>query len=182
MQRGKRNAAQLRKGWPVYAPHTSALISLVCGLARAAYPHVPARGSASAGASSRARDSGGQAVDRGALARFDAANWLSPITFIHLKAPDSGCSPATRARSPASFPPFFIPFRVYLSRLRPRSRLRQPAREHATFTIVAIQFHSTRRLASNSNRAARASIFRPRVARVRRRFLKIKSREKPPNG
>jgi len=37
---------------------------------------------------------------------IDGANWLSPITFIRLKRP------VAAARS-ASFPPFFVPFRVH---------------------------------------------------------------------
>lgn len=108
--RGKRNAAELRKGWlcSVHAlrhtlrAHTSALISPVYARARTHSSKHSTR--------TRVRDglnsSIGVALVRkervwiGRAIRRDrrSANWLSPITFIHLKS--------TRLAPPPSLPPF----------------------------------------------------------------------------
>lgn len=57
---------------------------------------------------------------RSCTREIDAANWLSPITFIHLKPTLPGYPGPSLLL--ASFPPFFIPFRVHHAPLSLSSR------------------------------------------------------------
>lgn len=187
--RGKRNAAELRKGWlcSVHAlrhtlrAHTSALISPVYARARTHSSKHSTR--------TRVRDglnsSIGVALVRkervwiGRAIRRDrrSANWLSPITFIHLKstrlAPPPSLPPLPSLPL-ASFPPFFIPFRVHHA--------------PATFTIAPRSNSTSRRPREqaskeldNSPPAERPFFERPCSLSLGR-FLKIKSWGKPANG
>ena len=102
-----------------------------------------------------------------------SANWLSPITFIHLKSTRSPSSSLLRPPPSlplASFPPFFIPFRVHHA--------------PATFTI-APRSNSTSspggreseppKLDNHSPPAERPFFERPPRSLSLGRFLKIKS-------
>lgn len=139
--RGKRNAAELRKGWlcSVHAlrhtlrAHTSALISPVYARARTHSSKHSTR--------TRVRDglnsSIGVALVRkervwiGRAIRRDrrSANWLSPITFIHLKS--------TRL-APLSLPPPLASTRLFSTFLY--SFPRAPRARHFHYR-AAIQFH-----------------------------------------
>lgn len=100
-----------------------------------------------------------------------SANWLSPITFIHLK---STRPPLPLAPAPASFPPFFIPFRVHHApatfTIAPRSNSTSPGGRESKPPKL-----------DNSPPAERPFFERPCSLSLGR-FLKIKSRGKPANG